>query len=176
MLLFYGCDSNSLKPNNFGQLHGIENFDEIINLVFEFNGFLDAAIFQKKLVIENVQRHYVVNYTAPNQNELTHWIIVISVAKSGEYIDSAKYDAIQKTLKGTPIEKIGKRYMDVDLINTASSFAPRGMFTGMVVTTHDDKYDIRILLSDMLEDDATPPNFDHEGIAKMILELYARKI
>jgi hypothetical protein len=175
MFLSYGCNYPASTQIDADKSHGIDKFDAIINSVFEANGFLDADRFSNKLVRENGQRHYVVNYLFPTQNDINHWIVAISVAKSGEYINPAEYDAIQKTLQRPSNEKLGKRYMDVDLINIPTSFAPRGLFSGMVFTTPDDTYDIRILLSDMLSDNATPPNFDHDAAARMILELYTKK-
>ena len=175
MFSIYGCNYTSSNQIDLDKSHDIVIFNSIVNSVFETNGFLDADQFSNKLVKENGQRHYVVRYLVPAQNELTHWIVVISVAKSGEYINSAEYDALQKTLQSQSNEKLGKRYMDVDLINIPSSFAPRGLFSGMVFTTPDDKYDIRILLSDLLPENATPPSFDHDAAARMILELYTKK-
>lgn len=175
MLLFYGCDQTHLKQIDSNSAHDIEIFDAIVNSVFEANGFLDADKFSYKLVKENGQRHYVVNYLFPGQNDLNHWIVAISVAKAGEFIDPDEYEALRKTLPGTSKEKLGKRYMDVELINIPSSFAPRGLFSGTVFTTLDDQYDIRILLSDMLPENITPPRFDHDAAARMILERYTKK-
>ena len=64
--------------------------------------------------------------------------------------------------------------MDVDLINTVTDFAPHGMFSGIVFTTLDSKYDIRILLSDMLPKDVVPPKFDHDAVGRLILEMYSK--
>jgi hypothetical protein len=47
------------------------------------------------------------------------------------------------------------------------------MFSGMIVTTLDGKYDVKIMASNLLPEDIPPPAFDHDSIGKMILEKYA---
>lgn len=175
MFLFSGCHSPASKQVESGTSLDIDMFDSIVNSVFEANGFEDTGKFSYKMVTENGQRHYVVNYLFPARNDLAHWIVAISVAKSGKYINPAEYDAIQKTIQSPSNEKPGKRYMDVELINIPTGFAPRGLFSGMAFTTPDDKYDIRILLSDMLPSSVTPPSFDHDAAARMMLALYSKK-
>lgn len=169
---FYACGSNTINSTETGQLKGTDRFDSIVQQVFKNAGLMDSTKFSFNLVTGDGERHYVVKYLTPAKDDLTHWIVAVSVAEAGKYIDPIEYDAILKTLPEGNKPVLGKRYMDVDLINKATDFAPPGMFSGNAFTTNDEKYDIRILLSDMLPKDATPPKFNHDAVGSEILEMY----
>jgi hypothetical protein len=172
LFAIYSCASNATEAIEAERPSGIDIFDTIVPKAFKNAGLMDGARFSFNTVTGTGEKHYVVKYLVPANEEMAHWIVAVSVAEAGKYIDSNKYDAIQKTLPPGNNPTLGKRYMDVDLINTATDFAPQGMFSGIVFTTFDSKYDIRILLSDMLPEDTVPPKFDHNAVGRMILDLY----
>ena len=171
---FYACGSNAINSTETEQPGDIDRFDKIVPQVFKNVGLMNNARFSFNIVTGDGEPHYVVKYLNPASDEMSQWIVAVSVAFAGKYIDPDKYDAIQKTLQTGNSPALGKRYMDVDLINTATDFAPPGMFSGMVFTTLDGKYDIRILLSDMLPKDVVPPKFDHDAVGRLILEMYSK--
>jgi hypothetical protein len=110
--------------------------------------------------------------TPKKPNDQAHWIIAISVAEAGEYINIDKYKSNEKTHPTLLKPVYAKRFIDVDFINIPTSYAPRGLFSGMAATTLDDKFDIRIMVSNLLPDDIPPPAFDHDHIAEMTFTSY----
>lgn len=171
-LIHSGCSIPNKKEGT-----GIHRFDAIVESVLERQGFKKPDRFIYKVVEEGQQRHYVVRYLwEPDPakiDDLAHWIAVISVAKAGTFIDSARYEAIEKAYPAASSPKFAKRYLEADDINISTNYAPRGVFSGMIVTTLDNRYDVKIMASNLLPDDIPPPTFDHDSIGKMILEKYA---
>ena len=115
----------------------IHRFDGIVESALESHGFKKPDRFSYKVVEEGQQRHYVVRYLwEPDPAEiddLVHWIAAISVAKAGTFIDSTRYEAIEKAYPAASRPKYAKRYLEADDINISTNYAPKGMFSGMIV-------------------------------------------
>jgi hypothetical protein len=157
----------------------IELFDSIVDQVLDTNGYKNPKQFSFQRIDEGQQRHYVVNYlmeqTQEKPNAHEHWILTISVAEAGDFIDIAKYEANEKTHPTVLKPAYAKRYIDVDFINIPTSYAPSGLFSGMAATTLDEKFDIRIMVSNLLPGDVQPPEIDFDRIGKMIFDSYVLK-
>ena len=170
-----GCPKNTDQTDQ-----GIEKFDAIIASILTANGLMDAQRFNFQRVEEAERRHYVTTYRfdagIEKDNHIGHWIAVITVAHAGELIDIASYRANQKRHPTTKEPAYAKRLMDVDIINVPTSYTPRGMFSGLCMTTLDEQFDVRIMASNLLPDNVAPPAFEHDKIGKMILEAYASQL
>lgn len=174
-LIISACASNTTNDTKTNHSEGLDRFDTIVPQALKTAGLMDSNKFSFNIVKHTDERHYVVRYLIPAKDDLKHWIVAVSVAPAGKYIDIAKYEETQKAFpKGfKPI--MGKRFMDVDIMNVPTDFAPPGMFSGMAYTTPDGKYDVRILLSDLLPKDSIHPKFDWDSVGRKILELYNKE-
>ena len=107
----------------------MDRFDTIVPQALNAAGLMDSNKFSFNIVKHTDERHYVVRYLTPAKDNLTHWIVAVSVAPASTCIDIAQYEETQKAFPKGFKPTMGKRFMDVDKINVATDFAPPGMFS-----------------------------------------------
>lgn len=168
----FGCDRKKLQKTP-----DIQTFDSIVDSTLKKYGFKDKDRFEFKMVTQAGQRHYVSKYLFDRGQQKTddqaHWIVAISVAKAGEFIDVAQYAKNEKEHPTASKPIYARRYVDVDFINIPTSYSPVGLFSGMSMTTIEERFDIRIMASNLLPDGVSPPEFYQNKVGRMILERYA---
>ncbi|MBI3188048.1 MAG: hypothetical protein HYZ31_09340 [Gammaproteobacteria bacterium] len=168
------CFAASAAPvSNANSATDPSRLDTVIRQVLQQHGYLDSKQYKYHLVSDKGEQHHVIRLiAAPDEHQ--HWIIAISAALSGVYINPTEYDELQARAGNTGKEPMGKRFIDKDMYNIQTIYAPPGVFSGIVVTTADNRYDIRVMLSNMLPESMVPPNFDHDLVTRQILTEYEK--
>jgi hypothetical protein len=154
-------------------------FDGIITKEVVAAGYRPSVPLTFTVHADDSTRVYVGEYEFPRTDPADHYTASITVAKAGALLDPETYAADYEDTKRNSADRsaeyllsqfprIGKRaHWDL------SGAGPGGAYFGLTFTTSDGRYDVRIVVSNLLPASVKhDPEFDIEATARRISELY----
>lgn len=137
------------------------------------NAFQPRARLDSRFLQEDGVQSFIADLPFERRSPAEHYVLVVSVAPSGRFLDPAQYEArraaFQQTGAGMRAEfpAIGLRAQ-----RELFGFGPGGAAYGLTFTTRDGQYDVRIMVSSLLPDSVTEPELDLEALARDIEARY----
>lgn len=147
-----------------------------------FDGIIDKQLFKEALTFEfnreanDGSRSYSYNFEFDKTSEAQHYLFLVTVVNAGDLLDLEEYTTIRLSLANKPdvlardFPDIGKRAR-----RDPPSFGPGGSTFGLTFTTSDERYDVRLVVSNLLPKGVVDPNIDIEKIGRMISDRYDNK-
>jgi len=161
-------------------LPDLKSFDRIITRNCLAAGYRDSVPLSFGVAEQDSTRVYWSEYEFRRTDVGDHYTSSITVAKGGTLLDpQAHEERYQKTKRDSAdrgeqyllsqFPDIGKRaHWDVLVAG------PGGAAFGLTFTTSDGRYDVRIIVSNLLPAGVDEPDFDIDGTARRISALYDR--
>ena len=131
---------------------------------------------------ENSVMSYIFEYKFEKEAPFQYYICTVSVAKAGRLIDQKRYEEEYSRFKEEYLKffpEIWTRQLGIDFPeigrrarNGQLAVGPGGASHGLLLTTPDGKFDIRIMISNLLPETIESPDLDIARIAKAITDRY----
>lgn len=159
----------------------LKKFDKLITRELVAAGFKQTIQFSFKVSESEKTRVYESAYQFKQRSPEEHYTCSISVAPAGVLLDPHEYerrraDAGQRAANrrgeylSEEFPSIGKR-----ALRQVFGAGPGGAAYGLTFTTSDGKFDIRIMVSNLLPEGVKDPDFDILKTAQNISRLYEHK-
>jgi hypothetical protein len=122
---------------------------------------------------EDEVQSFVAEYPFERRRPAQHFMLGISVARAGRFLDPVRYEARRAAFQGAEAAReaefpaIGLRAQ-----SEFFGFGPGGASYGLTFTTRDGRYDVRIVVSSLLPEEVVEPRLDLEGLARGIESRY----
>lgn len=171
LLIFFVVYSSSCASSEFNF------FDSYLDRQFVTNQFQQQKVpldFVSDTVDNKRSYAYTLKFEQTSENQ--YYLFGVYVSKAGELLDIKEFDKdyknfVSKNPKPKKIEiefpNIGKRAR-----RDAGFFGPGGSSYGLVFTTSDGLYDVKLVESLLLPANVAPPNIDIRQFARTISSAY----
>jgi len=160
---------------------GLAVFDDIITRTEMARGFKRAIPFSFNVHEETNTRLYVGVYEFRRMSPKEHYVFSAVVALAGVLLDVREYERRRAEFERQPdlnedalraeFPAIGKRAM-----RNIFGFGPGGAGYGLTFTTSDERFDVRIAVSNLLPANVEPPDFRVYETAQRVSYLYDARI
>lgn len=161
-------------------------FDKIITKDVLAGKDVNTSLFSYETRKEDKIRHYFFAYQFDKTANDEHYICLISVADAGRFIDPQQYEEEfgrrkQEYMKCYPDQWRRQLLIDFPKIGSRAQrgnqfVGPGGASYDLLLTTSDGRYDIKILISNLMPDTIEGPDLDVELIATAISERYNKAV
>jgi hypothetical protein len=131
---------------------------------------------------ENSVMRYIFEYKFEKKVPFQYYICTVSVAKAGRLIDQKRYEEEYNRFKEEYLKffpEIWTRQLRIDFPEIGRqaptghlAVGPGGPSHGLLLTTPDGKFDIRIMICNLLPETIESPDLDIARIAKAISDRY----
>lgn len=156
----------------------LKAFDRIVDKNLLAAGFENDALLSFKIIKQANARIYEGSYQFSRKKSAEHYLLSISVAKAGQFLDVPSYQMRLATAKQQVPER-GEEYLahefpDIGMRAQRNFFGagPGGAAHGLTFTTADGKFDVRIMVSSLLPEGIKDPNVGIDAMARKIAERY----
>jgi hypothetical protein len=153
-------------------------FDRIISKSSLLEHMERKVDLQFRVATDADRRLYEAVYAFPATRPDQHYVCAVTVAPAGTLLDPKQYSDVRAELAqrgddearrrlATEFPQIGLRAM-LD----AGSFGPGGASYGLTMTTADQKFDVKVSVSNLMPEGVPDPKLDLAGTARMISDRY----
>lgn len=157
-------------------------FDRLITKELVASGFKREIPLSFKIFDQGNIRIYESYYQFPRKVSTEHYTCSINIAQSGKLLDPEQYRQRYADVKQNHSDR-GKEYFLTEFPNIGKraqrdfmSAGPGGAAFSLTFTTSDGKFDVRIIISNLLPEGIEDPNFNIEEMARKISELYDKEV
>lgn len=172
-LLFFGLISfTACSSNSPSIIHsGFDIFDSFLNNQFVKNKLNQD--YPLEFIVDTLDNKKSYSYTLKfNQiNENQYYLFGVAVAKAGVLLNADELKSDKKnadsSLNEINFPRIGKRAK-----RETGFFGPGGSSYGLVFTTTDGLYDVKIVVSMLLPENVDSPDIDIRHAARTISNIY----
>ena len=158
----------------------LESFDRIITKDLVAAGFREKVPVSFMVTDQDSLRVYVTDYPFPRTDPAQRYTCFITVSKAGVLIDlrayEQRYSKAQRDYADSGQEYLRSRFPQIGKRAQSEFFGvgPGGAAFGLTFTTSDERYDVRIILSNLLPVAVDDPGFDVDSTARRIAAAYDR--
>ncbi|ADO75624.1 hypothetical protein [Stigmatella aurantiaca] len=137
------------------------------------SAFPPKAHLESQFVWADGVQSLMVNYPFERRAPAEHYMLLVSVAPAGHFLDPTQYEARRAAFEQTdaPIEtqfpEIGLRAQ-----REFFGFGPGGSSYGLTFTTQDGQQDVRVAVSMLLPETVNEPDLDLDAFARHIEARY----
>jgi hypothetical protein len=152
-------------------------FDSLITreLIAEFWSPAPAFKFASTIPTAPAQaiKHFTAELEFARQNEQQHYIVDVALAEAGHYLQANTF----QQRKDSDIQRDAAAIADYPAIGARAKreflgAGPGGAAYGLTFTTTDQRFDVRITVSNLLPENITAPTFDVDGLAQRLSQSY----
>ena len=176
-----------MSPSVFcGEKRSLWLFDKVVTKEVAMGKGADGFNFSSGAAERHNVKNYIFEYQFEKAVPYHHYICSISVAEAGTFIDPKVYEKEYGRLKSEYMKSSPGRWWQQLLIDFPKvgkrarwghiTAGPGGTTFGLLFTTSDGMYDVKILISNLLPDTIEGPDLDIEQIAVGISDRYNKRV
>lgn len=164
-------------------LPDLKSFDRIITRDLLAAGYRDSVPLSFGVVDQDSTRVYWSEYQFARADPAEHYTCAVTVAKAGQLLDRREHEERYRRFQRDYADR-GPAYLlhefphiDRRAQREFIAFGPGGAAFGLTFTTSDGRYDVRIVVSNLLPNSIEEdPDCDVDSTAKTISELYDKNL
>jgi hypothetical protein len=118
-------------------------------------------------------KHFTAELEFERQHEQQHYLVDVAIGEAGHYLQATTF----QQRKDSDIQRDAAAIADYPTIGARAKreflgAGPGGAAYGLTFTTTDERFDVRITVSNLLPDAITVPTFDIDGFAQRLSHSY----
>lgn len=137
------------------------------------NAFEPPLRLESRFVREGEVQSLLAEYAFARRHPDEHYVVVVSVAPAGHFLDAARYEA-RRAASDLSEQQARAEFPEIGLRAQREffGFGPGGAAYGLTFTPRDGRCDVRILVSNLLPEEVPTPELDLEALARRLEARY----